>query len=129
MSKLESIVPPLELCKLIPAGEFEDSALVWLYWAKDESSFGNVVPRILKDQFSSILPGLGAVLKAEVPAPTLAEIRRELRNLSVNVIDGVITVSCRINPEDTIFETARDDNDVTAAALRLWLRVRREDGR
>lgn len=124
MSKLESIVPPLELCKLIPAGEFEDSALVWLYWAKDESSFGNVVPRILKDQFSSILPGLGAVLKAEVPAPTLAEIRRELRNLSVNVIDGVITVSCRINPEDTIFETARDDNDVTAAALRLWLRIR-----
>ena len=124
MSKLESSVPPLELCKLIPAGEFEDSALVWLYWAKDESSFGNVVPRILKDQFSSILPGLGAVLKAEVPAPTLAEIRRELRNLSVNVIDGVITVSCRINPEDTIFETARDDNDVTAAALRLWLRIR-----
>ena len=30
MSKLESIVPPLELCKQIPAGEFEDSALVWL---------------------------------------------------------------------------------------------------
>ena len=29
MSKLESIVPPLELCKQIPAGEFEDSALVW----------------------------------------------------------------------------------------------------
>ena len=55
------------------------------------------------------------------PAPTLAEIRRKLQNLSVNVIDGVITVSCRINPEDTIFETARDDNDVTAAALRLWL--------
>ena len=31
MSNLESIVPPLELCKLIPAGEFEDSALVWVY--------------------------------------------------------------------------------------------------
>ena len=31
MSKLESIVPPLELCKRIPAGEFEDSALVWVY--------------------------------------------------------------------------------------------------
>lgn len=29
MSNLESIVPPLELCKKIPAGEFEDSALVW----------------------------------------------------------------------------------------------------
>ena len=32
MSKgLEKIVASLELCKLIPAGEFEDSALVWVY--------------------------------------------------------------------------------------------------
>ena len=31
MSTLESIVPPLELCKYIPAGELEDSALVWVY--------------------------------------------------------------------------------------------------
>lgn len=31
MSKLESIVPPVELCKQIPGGEFEDSALVWVY--------------------------------------------------------------------------------------------------
>ena len=32
MSKgCESIVASLELCKLIPAGEFEDSALVWVY--------------------------------------------------------------------------------------------------
>ena len=33
MSKqgLENIVPPLELCKQIPAGEFEGSALVWVY--------------------------------------------------------------------------------------------------
>lgn len=31
MSTLERIVPPLELCKLIPAGEFDESALVWVY--------------------------------------------------------------------------------------------------
>ena len=30
MSKLEKIVPSLELCKKIPAGEFKDSALVWV---------------------------------------------------------------------------------------------------
>lgn len=29
MSKLEELVPPLNLCKLIPQGEFEDSAFVW----------------------------------------------------------------------------------------------------
>lgn len=28
--KLEELVPPLELCKLIPEGEFEDSALMWV---------------------------------------------------------------------------------------------------
>lgn len=27
MSNLESIVPPVAMCKLIPAGEFVDSAL------------------------------------------------------------------------------------------------------
>ena len=31
MSKIENIVPPVELCKQIPEGEFEDSALVWVY--------------------------------------------------------------------------------------------------
>ena len=30
MRSLENIVPPLELCKKIPEGEFEDSALVWV---------------------------------------------------------------------------------------------------
>ena len=31
MNTLEKIVPSLRLCKRIPAGEFEDSALVWVY--------------------------------------------------------------------------------------------------
>ena len=31
MNTLEKIVPSLRLCKKIPAGEFEDSALVWVY--------------------------------------------------------------------------------------------------
>lgn len=119
MSKLESIVPPLELCELIPAGEFEDSVLVW-------TAHGvRSVEELSRLEFCKNLP----IRKLTFPAPTQEEIRRELRNLSVNVIDGVITVSCRINPEDTIFETARDDNDVTAAALRMWLRIRREAGR
>ena len=27
--KLEELVPPIDLCKLIPKGEFEDSAFIW----------------------------------------------------------------------------------------------------
>lgn len=58
------------------------------------------------------------------PAPTLAEIWRELRNLSVNVMDGAITVSCRIDPDETLYEPAGDDNEVTSTALRLWLKLK-----
>ena len=117
---LEKIVASLELCKLIPAGEFNDTALVW------RERIGNI-SRDVGLKFRAPEDISYKVESAEVnyfPAPTLAEIRRELRNLSVNVIDGAITVSCRIDPEETLSETARDDNDVTAAALRLWLRVK-----
>lgn len=131
MSKFEDIVPPLELCKLIPAGEFEDSALVWVY--DDVVGFlcrTSGCEQIHKKewQLEHNHPRKIAIRRKcgqEIyPAPTLAEIRRELRNLSVNVIDGAITVSCRIDPDETLSETARDDNDVTAAALRLWLKLK-----
>ena len=119
MNNLEKIVPPLDLCKLIPAGEFEESALVWVL----DTIFGKKMWLIVNN-----CPG-GIAYRRKIgyeiyPAPTLAEIRRELRNLSIFVIDGAIMVSCKINPEDTIFETARDNNDVTAAALRLWLKLK-----
>lgn len=118
MSKgLEKIVASLELCKLIPAGEFEDTALVWMYRPalKGISDTLFMVDMRVKAEY----------LKREMyPAPTLADIWRELRNLSVNVMDGAITVSCKINPDDTLYETARDDNNVTTAALRLWLRMK-----
>ena len=138
MSELKDIVPPLELCKRIPAGAFEDSVLVWVFdhqkarkyfpETNEDDRFFYVENReFVEDTIMSFAKcGVGNWINRPpmISAPTLAEIRRELRNLSVHVIDGTITVSCRINPEDTIFETARDDNDVTAAALRLWLKVR-----
>ena len=135
MSELKDIVPPLELCKQIPAGEFEDSVLVWLYWAKDESSFGNVVPRILKDQFSSILPGLGAVLKAEVPAPTLAEIFKVLPETIDTPEDEFCVLSLmpsRDDDEEDMFwigynNTNGKDANPATAALRLWLAMREEE--
>lgn len=120
MNNLEKIVPLLNLCKQIPAGEFEDSALEWML---DNNICGKKMWLIVNNS-----PGGNAYrrkLGYEIyPAPALAEIRRELRNLSIYVIDGTITVSCQINPEDTIWETARDENDVTAAALRIWLKLK-----
>ena len=128
---LEKIVPSLELCKLIPAGEFEDTALAWVY--DDVVGFlcrTSGCEQIHKKewQLEHNHPRKIAIRRKcgqEIyPAPTLAEIWRELRNLSVNVIDGAITVSCRIDPDETLYETAGDDNEVTDAALRLWLRVK-----
>ena len=122
MSKgLEKIVASLELCKLIPAGEFEDTALVWDIHGKFDK--WHVEKRVNRSvRFGDY--GIMSPPHADISAPTLAEIRIELRNLSVDVIDGAITVSCRIDPEKTLYETAGDDNEVTAAVLRLWLRVK-----
>lgn len=62
MSNLESIVPPLELCKRIPAGEFEDSALVWV-----DGNTQN--PRIV-----FVEPRRYAIDNTHRPAPTLEEV-------------------------------------------------------
>lgn len=62
MSKLENIVPSLELCKKIPDGEFEDTALVWID--------GNT--RNPEDVF--VEPRRYAIEGTYRPAPTLEEI-------------------------------------------------------
>ena len=68
MSNLKSIVPPLELCKKIPAGEFEDSALVWCRVRGE-----NAVCQ--REQW------VGVFGMSPVPAPTLEEILEEIGKL------------------------------------------------
>lgn len=131
MSKLESIVPPLELCKLIPEGEFEDSALVWVY--DDVVGFlcrTSGCEQIHKKEWrlEHNHPRKIAIRRKcghEIyPAPTLEEIRRKLRNLSIVPGGDVIHVSCKIDPENWGSAIAVNENDVTAAALRLWFKVK-----
>lgn len=117
---LESIVAGFDLCSRIPAGEFEDSALVW------RERIGYISSSVgLKVRASEDIGYKSESVKVNYfPAPTLSEIRQELRNLSVNKVDGVLRLSCKINPDETFYETARDDNNVTTAALRLWFKVK-----
>lgn len=68
MSNLKSIVPPLELCKQIPVGEFEDTALVWVY---DMAALGKVMPRGMV-QFEGTWM---------IAAPTLGEILDEMERV------------------------------------------------
>ena len=65
-SNLENLVPALDLCKRIPAGEFADSALIW----RDVNGvYQDVFPRDCGDSCDLVKPG--AIL---APAPTLEEI-------------------------------------------------------
>lgn len=117
MSKLEKIVPSLELCKKIPTGEFTDSALVWML-------------RPALEGFSDDPFMVDYRIKAEYlehkmhPAPTLEEIRWELRNLSVSVYENTVVASCKIDPESWITETVLPYEHDADAALRLWFKVK-----
>ena len=101
MNNLESIVPPLELCKRIPAGKFEDSALLW---EEDSYVLGklppHVVPRV-KNTYHTIL----------APAPTLAEILDKLRpgHWCLCAIDR--------------WYRSEAGTSAATAALRMWLDV------
>lgn len=109
MSNLKNLVPPLELCKLIPAGEFEDSALVMV---EDQDGIEMVLSReVAQFEYDEM-----------IAAPTLEEIRRKLQNLSIVPGDAAVHVSCKIDPETHISVIAVNENDVTAAALRLWFK-------
>lgn len=126
MSKLESIVPPLELCKLIPAGEFEDSVLVWDIHGHGKFDKWHVEKRVNRSvRFGDY--GIMSPPHADIPAPTLAEI---LAKLPEGVQMRMRTARNR-ERHFQIYHYSYETwtNLPAAAALRLWLRVRREDGR
>jgi len=71
---IESLVPPLELCKLIPAGYFADSALVWSVW----NNWGVITEEVQKRNTF-----------ATCPAPTLHEILLVLPRPSNYIFQGM----------------------------------------
>lgn len=121
MSKLESIVPPLELCKLIPAGEFEDSVLVWDIHGHGKFDKWHVEKRVNRSvRFGDY--GIMSPPHADIPAPTLAEI---LAKLPEGVQMRMRTARNR-ERHFQIYHYSYETwtNLPAAAALRLWLRVR-----
>lgn len=113
---LENLVPSLELCKQIPAGHFADSALIWFFDGRDWW--------VNAREFDS-QPDY------EYPAPTLAEILREMASYPNRF--RMVTVEVD-KPEETtivaefpfngkpggVLHEEKDKNGASAA-LKLWL--------
>lgn len=108
---IENIVPSLELCKLIPAGEFEDTALVWRY------------DRICG--FICLVPGHPdetARLRNDgmiYPAPTADEIMEKLDAPGLwRGSDGKWRCFCKDHM------SAQKGGTIADAVLRLWLKLK-----
>jgi len=114
---LESIIPPLKLCKIIPQGSFADSALVW-----KEFVTGMMYP---PTDWGICARWQNNPSKECYPATTLSEVLAELITAGVGISGNVIMS----NPYYTIStlpydhdHEASDENPVTAA-MRLWLKL------
>ena len=104
MSKgLEKIVASLELCKLIPAGEFEDTALI----------------HVLSPHGPCVMERPYGTQCEYYPAPTADEIMEKLDTPSLwHRGTGRWYCMCK---EHVMVEAGENTSD---AALRLWLRVK-----
>ena len=134
MSKgFEKIVASLELCKLIPAGEFEDTALVWVY--DDVVGFlcrTSGCEQIHKKewQLQHNHPRKIAIRREcgqEIyPAPTLAELLEKLDKR--DKLENKLKI-CPVFPGGEwsvgyAYMDVEKDFELTAAALRLWLKLK-----
>lgn len=72
--KLEELVPPLELCKLIPKGEFEDSCFAWACSCDKRV----IEPFVDCRKYIEFCHRNVANAPAVYPAPTLEEIMAKL---------------------------------------------------
>ena len=122
--KLENLVPDISLCKRIPAGKFEDSALVLIFWHKSPNMPVEIRTRCEVEndpEFDDLVEDQRIII---YPAPTLEEILDELSKTytligTIQQVDGEWHVSGWKTP------VKLDKNPVTAA-LKLWLELERE---
>ena len=116
---LESLVPPLDLCKQIPEGKFENSALVWTF---DD----RLMPRTI------MIDGVRHYYRG-FPAPTLQEILNELPKYNENEVTLACVPSFLPGDKGRIFgeawsvgytaKSSVTDATPATAALKLWLEL------
>lgn len=125
MSKqgIEKIVASLELCKLIPAGEFEDIALVWeqAYYCEQKQEgepnerYDCLVTTRSQGETDTRCASAYVVIS---PAPTAEEIMEKLNTPGFWCSsDGKWRCFCK-------GRVLAQGETIADAALRLWLRVK-----
>lgn len=117
MSKLETLVPPLELCKKIPAGEFEDSAFCWI-----DKGCTCVLP--VDVMFPARPPFIElrryTIQGDEIPCPTLQEIMVALPPCTCYRL----TDDWRVGLINDYYFSGIKSTNPTTAALKLWLKLK-----
>ena len=105
MSEIENIVPPVDLCKKIPEGEFRNTALVWeTYFSKH-----NIKPVVIDRETSESTPH--EFVENVYPAPTLEEI--------LEAIGAVETWNTM-----TITRITGGKQSLTTNALKRWFKAK-----
>ena len=122
MSELKNLVPPLELCKLIPQGAFEDSSAIWVFFPESDKKFY----LYLREDYDWS--------KSEnYPAPTFDEILDELHKCQEDVFvkwsetayhGWLVNAYTHGRNEDY---QAHDESKVIAA-LKVWLKMKGIEG-
>ena len=123
---IEDLVPPLELCRLIPQGEFADCCFVWVVNGDYQPKF-----QVLDKRKYPFIPEDGATL---YPAPTLQEILADLPPYDKNeqilacCVPDWADFNARIFGENWRVgytgDASINDKNPAAAALKLWLEVK-----
>ena len=110
MSELTKLVPPLELCKKIPAGEFDESTFIWM----------EVEASATMTKTWSLMQGTPYARQRpnrQIPAPTLQEIMEVL--LQGVELDKDSGYFCSLSMSNEYYgETA------VIAALKVWLKLK-----
>lgn len=116
MNGLEKIVPPLELCKQIPAGEFADSKLVLLNTSRKE------VTLCVRGDYESWLG------RYAINAPALEEIAEKTPGGIIVNFDEHYVESCKYDCNgESMHEIWTEKENAATAALRLWQRIRKAE--
>jgi hypothetical protein len=119
MSKLEELVPPLELCKKIPAGEFADSMYVHL-WISPGNKYV-VAERSNVSSVNRVYPPCPIGMKYYYPAPILPELLLAcpLGTVAGTEHHGDFWVRYGVGDKQILIESYNS----AECALRLWLKV------